>query len=56
MSITVRLPALLQTDQAVTLTIDEPVRSIPERRSRHSAFQGLSGLRGHAASSRAAQI
>ncbi len=30
MSITVRLPALLQTDQAVTLTIDEPVRSIPE--------------------------
>ena len=30
MSITVRLPAFLQTDQAVTLTIDEPVRSIPE--------------------------
>ena len=30
MSITVRLPALLQTDQAITLTIDEPVRSIPE--------------------------
>ncbi len=30
MSITVRLPALLQTDQAVTLTIDEPVHSIPE--------------------------
>ena len=30
MSITVRLPALLQTDQAITLTIEEPVHSIPE--------------------------